>query len=182
MGEQEVENGEDGLLDFAAVPGAADDRQALGKVDDDEGLGAGAVDRGRGQEGRRADHGELGHVPLEGLGAANLHEHVAREEAVPGLFGDNPDGHAVIRVGRGIAILHEHIAALQESGHTGDQRAELFGAERAVVLAPPDIVLGGGFAHHELIGRGARRVLAGGHHHGTEMRNPRLSPEHYLLV
>ena len=84
---QEIEHREDGLLDLAAVTGAADDGQPLGKVDEDEGLGAGAVDDGGGLERGRADHGELGRVALEFIGALDLHEHVACEQAVPGLLG-----------------------------------------------------------------------------------------------
>ena len=51
---------------------------------------------------------------LSCFAAADLHEHGAREQAVPGLFGDDADGQAVFRVGAGVAILHEHVAALQE--------------------------------------------------------------------
>src|ERR1039457_5849568 len=179
---QEIEDGEDGLLDFAAVAGAADDGQALREVDDDEGLRARAVNHGRRQEGRRADHGELRHVPLEGLGAANLHEHVAREETVPGLFRDDPDGHAVVRVGGGVAILHEHVAALQETRDSREERAELLGAEGAVILSPPDVVFSGLLADDELVGRGARGMFAGGHDDRAEMGNASLSPENNLLV
>jgi hypothetical protein len=71
---------------------------------------------------------------------------------------------------------------LQETGHAGEQRAELLAAERPVVLAPPDVVFGGGLADDEFVGRGARGMFAGGHHHRTEMRDARFSPEHDLLV
>ena len=54
---------------------------------------------------------------LSVLGAADLHEHVAREQAVPGLLGDDADGHAVVRIGAGVAVLHEDVAALQEALH-----------------------------------------------------------------
>ena len=48
--QQEVEHGEDGLLDFAGVVRAPDNGQALAEIEDDEGVGAGAVHHGRSQE------------------------------------------------------------------------------------------------------------------------------------
>jgi len=56
-----------------------------------------------------------GRMALEFIGALDLHEHVAGEQAVPGLLGDDADGQAVIGIGAGIAILHEHVAVLQET-------------------------------------------------------------------
>ena len=63
-----------------------------------------------------------------------------------------------------------------------EQRAELLGAEGPVVLAPPDVVFGGVLADDELVGRGARRVLAGVDHQRAQVRDARLAAEHDLLV
>jgi len=90
-------------------------------------------------------------MALEFIGALDLHEHVAGEQAVPGLLGDDADGQAVIGIGAGIAILHEHVAVLQEPLHTREQRAELIAAEGPVVLAPPDVFLGGMLLDDELV-------------------------------
>jgi len=54
-GEQGVEDGEDGLLDLAAVAGAADDGDTFGGVEDDERAGAGGVDERAGGEVRGND-------------------------------------------------------------------------------------------------------------------------------
>ena len=119
-----------------------------------------------------ADDGELRHVLLELVLVADLQEHGAREQAVPGLLGDDADGQAVLGIGAGVAILHEDVAALQVALQARQQRAEVFAGEGPVVLAPPDAVFGGLLADHELVGRGARGVLAGVDQHRPRWVRP----------
>ena len=180
--QQEVEHGEDGLLDFAGVIRAADNGQALAEIEDDEGVGAGAVHHGRSQEARHGDHGEFRHVLLQRVLIADLQEHGARKEAVPGLLGDDADGHGVLGIGPGIAVLHKDVAALQVSLQARQQRAEVFAGERTIVGAPPDALFRGLLAHHKLVGRRARRVLAGVHQHRSQVGQAALGAKHNLLV
>ena len=180
--QQEVEHGEDGLLDFAGVVRAADDGQALAEIEDDEGVGAGAVDHGRSQEARHGDHGEFRHVLLQLVLIADLQEHGAREEAVPGLLGDDADGQGVLGIGAGIAVLHKDVAALQVALQAGQQRAEVFAGEGTIVGAPPDAVFRGLLADHKLVRRRARRVLAGVHQHRSQVGQAALGAKHNLFV
>ena len=61
-------------------------------------------------------------------GFADLQEHGAREQAVPGLLRDDADGQAVVGVGAGVAILDENVAALQIALQAGQQRVEVLAA------------------------------------------------------
>ena len=111
--QHEIEHREDGLFDFPGIVRAADDGQALAEIQDDESVGACAVHHGRSQEARHSDHREFRHVLLQFVLITDLQEHGAGEEAVPGLLGDDTDGHGIIGIGTDIAILHEDVAALQ---------------------------------------------------------------------
>ncbi len=62
LGQEEIQNGEHGLLDLARVRGPADKDQALAEVDQDKGLGIGFVQFGNSLEIGRLDDGELGLV------------------------------------------------------------------------------------------------------------------------
>ena len=71
------------------------------------------------------DDGELRHVLLHRVDGRRLEEHVAREEAVPGLLGDDPDRQAVLRIGAGVAVLDEDVPALQVALQAGVEHAEV---------------------------------------------------------
>ena len=55
----------------------------------------------------------------------HVDEHVAGEQAVPGLLGDDPHRQPVARVGAGVAVLHEQLAALDVVQQPLVQRVEL---------------------------------------------------------
>ncbi len=180
--QEEIEHGEDGLLDFTGVARASDDGEPLTEIEDDERLRARAINQRRSKEAGHGDDGELGDVFLERILVPNLQKHGAREEAVPGFFRDNADGQAVLGVSARTTILHEYVPALQIALQASQQSAEVLAGEGAVVLPPPDLVLGGLFADHEFVGSGSRRVLAGAHQQGTEVGEPSFRSEHTLLV
>ena len=79
-------------------------------------------------------------------------------------FGDDADRQAVIGVRARVAVLHEQVAPLQITLQPAEQLAEFLRADRAVIFAPPDMILGVGFAHDEFILRGAGGMFAGIHH------------------
>ena len=68
----------------------------------------------------------------------HVDEHVPREQAVPGLLGDDADRQPVARVGAGVAVLHEELAALDVVEQPLVQRVEVPRLDRPVDLAPPD--------------------------------------------
>ncbi len=180
--QQEIQDGKDRLLDFAGIAGAADDRQPFAEIDNDEGFRTRAVHHGRGLKPGRGDHGEFRHVPPQCILTANLLEHGARKQAVPGFLRDDADGQAVLGIGTRDAVLHENVATLQVALQARQQRAEILAGEGTVVLAPPDLLLGGLLAHHEFVGRGARRVFAGAHHQWPKVRQAALGAENALLI
>ena len=180
--QQEIQDRKDGLLDFSGVVGAANDGQPFPEIDNDERFRTRAVHHGRGLKRGRRDHGEFGHVPPQRILTPNLQEHGARKQTVPRLLRDDADGEGVLRVGPGVAVLHENIAALQVALQARQQGAEILAGDGPVVLAPPDLLLGGLLAYHELVGRGARGVFAGVHHQRSEVRETALGTENALLV
>ncbi len=160
--QQVVQGGEDRFLDLAGVAGAADQDDALFQVEDDEDLGVRAILVRIGMETGRLQDGELGDMAALLLGG-QADEQVAGEQAVPGAFGDDADGQAVVRVGAGGGILHEDIPPLEIGGHQQVQAVELFGLEGFVDLAPPDLVVIFLAADDELVVRRATGVVTGAH-------------------
>jgi hypothetical protein len=71
-----------------------------------------------------------------------LDEHVAREQAAPGRFGDHADGQPILRVRTGEAVLHKQVAALQVGQQAPVLRVEVGGIHRPVDLAPPTLCRG----------------------------------------
>ena len=179
---QVVHHGEDRLLDLPRVRRVADDAEPLIEVQRDEGVRRRAVDLRDALERRAADHGEVGHVAPVLLVGLQRNEHVPREEAVPGVLGDDPHRHPVVRVGADVAVLHEQVAPLQEALQAREQLVELVGRERPVVLAPPDVRLGGRLAHDELVVGRPRGVLAGVHDDGAVAGDRAFPAEDDLLV
>ena len=108
-------------------------------------------------------------------------EHVAGEEALPGGVGDDADGHAVVGVSADVAVLNEQLLALQEGLQALEQRVELVGGEGAVVIARPDLLLGGGLADDVLVGGGPGGVLAGVDDEGPSVDEMTLAAEDGLL-
>ncbi len=97
--------------------------------------------------------------PPDGL--RDVDEHVAREQAVPGVLGDDPHRQPVARVGAGVAVLHEESATLHVVEQALPQRVEMMRLERPIDLAPPDLVGARRLADDELVVRGSAGVLTG---------------------
>ena len=70
-------------------------------------------------------------------------------------------GMLIFRVGADVAILHEEIVALRKPMHARVQFVEFVGTEGPIVLSPPDVVFGAGFAHDEFVVGRSAGVLAG---------------------
>ena len=180
--QQVVEHGEDRLLQLARVAGAADQAELPLEAEDDERARARPVRGLVRLERRRAHDRELGHVLAVRLAARRRLEHVAHEEAVPRLLGDDAQRQPVLRLRARVEILDEEVAALEEAEQAAEDLLELVGRERAVVLAPPDMLGGRRLADDELVLRGARGVLARVHDDGAAVDDPALAAEGDLLV
>ena len=55
-------------------------------------------------------------------------EQVARKQAVPGVLGDDANRQAILRIGTGVALLHEQLAAGQRLDDVVVERVELLPA------------------------------------------------------
>ena len=180
--QQVVQHGEHALLDLARVACAADDGHFMLEGEQDEGVAARAVQLGHGLEAGDADDGEVRHMAAVFVGAVQGDEHVAGEEAVPGVLGDDAHGQPVARVGAAPAVLHEEVALLHEGLQAVQHLHELHIAEWPVVLAPPHFTLYAVLHHHELVVGGAGRVLAGVDNDGAQIADLPLAAEEDLLV
>ncbi len=180
--EKIVEDGEDGFFDLARVRGVAYDAKFLRKVECDKGIRRRAVDLGNPFKRREDQHREIRHVPAILFVRLGKDEHVTCEHRMPRVLGDDPYRHPVVRVCAAVAILHKDILPLQESLHAVEEVVELVGAKGAVVLSPPDLIVGRWLFDDELVVRRTGGVLAGIGDDGTEMRDPRLASERDLLI
>ena len=109
-------------------------------------------------------------------------EHVAGKQAVPGMLGDDTDRQSVIRIGPTEAVLYEDILCLEETLQACVQLIELFAAEWAVVLPPPNVFLGGRLSHDEFVAGSPSGMLSGINQYRTEVRDFALIPEDNFLV
>ena len=121
-------------------------------------------------------------MPAKCVFTAKLLQHGAGKQAVPRFLRDDAYRDAVLGIGARHHVLHENVAPLQVALQPRQQRAEILSIEGTVVLSPPDLLFGGLLAHYELIGRGARRVLAGAHHQRTQVRHAAFGAEDALLI
>ena len=155
--QQVVQRAEDRLLDLAGVARATDEHQPFGEVQRDHHLGVGAVADRVGLERWAVDDGELRHVP----GHIVEDEEVAREQAVPGVLGDDADGEPVAAVGAGVTVLHEQLGAAQRRQQVLVQAVEVLDRHRPVRAAPGDVLLARRFPDDELVVRRAAGVVTG---------------------
>ena len=161
FGQHVVHDREDALLDFAGILRAADEHQALREVEQNEGRGAGAVAFGHGEETRHVDDGEVGPV-VEQLGAVGFaHEHVLGEEVLPCVLVDDTHVDAVPRIGTGIAVEHEKIAALEVALDLTEEAFETFRLDCLVDGAPPDVRFAARFFDHKFVVRRTAGVHSG---------------------
>ena len=155
-----VHHAEDAFLDLAGVVAPGDQHCLARDIDHHADFALGAVGFGNRMKIGRLDDGpfrlEVGVVLGRGLD-----EHVAGEQAVPGIFGNDPDRQAVGRVGAAIAILNECFLALEVIHHAGVDDIELVGADRLIDRTPPDVVLDRVVLDHEFILGRAAGIFAG---------------------
>ena len=82
------------------------------EIHQDEGLAAGLILAGYRVEARRVDYREGGLV-LDQVFRFRLDEQVACEQAVPGVFRDDADRHAIVGIGPRETVLHIDVLHLQ---------------------------------------------------------------------
>jgi hypothetical protein len=180
-GQEEIHGGKGRLLHLACVFRSPDEHHPLVEVDQDEDLRVRPVDLRQGAEAGAVDHDEFGRVGGQ-LFRRGLDEHVADEEAVPGILGDDAHRHPVVRIGPAPAILHEDVLALQVRGHAPVQLLEALGSDGAVHRTPPDLVAAARLGHDEpVIGRAAGE-LARAYDERAEVRHDAFVALECLLV
>ena len=176
-----VHDGEDRLLALAGVGRAADQHQAPGEIEQHHGLGVGPVGLGARLEAGRLDDGELrlvaGQFPIR-----RRDEQVAREQAVPGELRDHADRQAVVAIGAGMAVLDEHLLALEIGDHAPVDVVEDLRRDRAVDRAPPDVRRGRRLLHDVLVVGRAPGMGAGHGDQRPAFGDLRLAAPHRLLV
>ena len=109
-------------------------------------------------------------------------EHVARKEAVPGAVGDHPHRQPVFRIGAGVEVLDEQLAALQVGEQALVQAGELLGRDRLVDLAPVHRVLGARLLDDVFVARGAAGEETGRDREAAARGELALAPPHGVLV
>jgi hypothetical protein len=90
-------------------------------------------------------------------------EHVAGEQRVPGICGDEAHAYSVGRIGPGKQVLREQLAPLQIGLHPRLQHGEFRRRQFLVDLAPPDRVAATGLVGDELVLHRAAGVHSGAH-------------------
>ncbi len=171
-----VQPGEDRLLHFAGIVGAADKNDLAGEVERNNGLGLAAVASRISLEGRQVDDGQVRNEAgqFRSIGA---NQQVADKQRVPCKFGDDPCLYPEGRIGAPIQVLHEQVHAFHVLVKIAKQSLELVRRDR-IIVAPPDLVFGGGITDGMLIFGRAAGMDAGfgidrpaGHDHGFVAAN-----------
>ena len=98
-----------------------------------------------------------------------LNEQITREQAVPGVLGDDADRHPVGRIGTRITVLHVHVFHLQIGRHALVQGLEILLRDRFVDGAPPDLVVTVDLVDDELVVRRTTRVMPGADNQRSEV-------------
>ncbi len=160
LGQRPVHHGEDALLDLAGVFRAADRDGAGGQAQGDGRGAADAVGLGVRLEAGGVQDGPV-RLETRELGAFRAEEHVAGEQGVPSLGGDQADAEAVGGIGAGVEVLGVEVLPLQVGEHPPPQRREPLGSEALIDPAPRDLAGDLGVIDHELVLRGAPGVHAG---------------------
>ncbi len=107
---------------------------------------------------------------------------MTREQAVPRLLGHDAHRQPVRRVGARVAVLDEDFLAAQIGEHAALEAVECRRIDRAVHLAPRDVLLARGFLDDELVVGRAAGVLAGAADDRPISRNLSFTPPHDFLV
>ena len=163
LGQDVVHDGEDGLLNFARVLGAADDNHLLFIVGQDGSLAAGPVDFGDALEAGSRNNGVIGlEVHQVFLGGAA--QQLVNEQVLAGQLVDDAETLHVLLVCAGKAVKDEDFAVLQVGDHLAVNGVIGGLVNGTVHLAPGDLVVYGRGIDDELIVSAAAGVLAGFHH------------------
>src|SRR5258708_22168936 len=179
--QDEIEIAEDAFLDFAGVARAADQHQPLGEIDEDEGFRADAVELGDRMKLGRVEDGK-GRLETGQLRVMRADEHVAGKKAVPRARRHHPHRQAVFRVGAGIEVLDEQLAALKIGQHALVQAGKLSRGDRLVDAAPIDRLVRTGFVDDVFVARAAAGVLAGLDDKGAAKTDLAFAPADGVLV
>src|SRR5262249_51810927 len=155
---------------LAGIAGATNQNQLLTEIHQDERPGIRAVGFRLGLQSWRVDDGEFRDMAARLLVPIGTYEHMARKQAMPGIFGDDADRNAEFRIGAREAILHVDLFAPQMRKDFVEHLIET-AFERAIDLAPPDVFLRSALANNELIVRRTSRMLTGVNNKRTEMSN-----------
>ena len=139
LGENEVHDGENGLLDFACIAGTANDDFFCSVVNDDKALGVQTVALGVGLKVRCVKNGEF-RLVLGQLFGAGSNEHVAGEGVVPSVVVDHTDGQGFGKVCTAVEVLDEQrILSGQEINDLGSHAGEGVKVGGDVDIAPVDV-------------------------------------------
>jgi len=182
LGHEVVHGGEDALLDLAAVLRAADEHQAAAEIEQDERLALGSIQFRLGLQPRHVNDGEFGHVIAQLLRVELADEHVAREQVVPGVLGNDAHRHTVVQVCANVAVKDEDVAVLGVGQHLPVEVVEVFLCEGAVDFAPPDVRFARRLLDNELVVGGAAGVAAGLHDQRAKVGDCSLVPADSLLI
>ena len=160
LGQDVVHDGEDGLLDFACVLGAADDCQMLFVVQQDRSFGVGAVAFGDALEAGSSDDGVVGFKAYQ-LVSGGAAQQVGDEQVLACQFVYDTEVLGVLGVSACKAVENEDFAILQISNNLFVQRIELRLRDGTVYLAPCNVIVYAFGVNDELIVCGTAGVLAG---------------------
>ena len=163
LGQDIIHHGEDALLDFSGVLGAADDDQLILIVDQDGSLGAGVIHLRDALEAGGSDDGVIFLEAFQLLGRRTAQQ-LMDEQVLAGQLVDDAEGLGVLGIRAGEAIKDKYFFILQVGDHLIVDGVEVFLADRTVYLAPGDIVMHGRGIHDELVVGAAAGILAGLYH------------------
>ncbi len=156
--QQVIEDGEDRLLHFAGIGGAADQHQAARQIHGNDGFRPAIMTCRVGAEARQIDDGQARRECRQ-IGAVGTDQQVADEQIVPGQFAVKANGNPRGGIGAGVEILGVETAAAGMGQHVGQQAIEGRRRHRAVA-GPPDGVFGRRIADNEFVLRRAAGVFA----------------------
>ncbi len=128
------------------------------------------------------DNGALGAMVFQCLPVLNLDKHVPGIEAVPCIFGDDPDRDPEFWVGPGKAVLHKDILALKIGLETVVERLEPLLIKRMVLFAPPDMLFACRLLDHELVFPGQPSMMTGPDHDRPLVSNQTFPAFYNLLI
>ncbi len=150
LGQNVVEDGEDGFLHLARIARAGDEHDFALEVDDDGVFGVRSVLSGVRMEARNEEQRELGHVVFRLL-RVRPDEQLPREQTMPGALRDHANRHGVFRVRAREAVVDEQILALKERQQLRVEPGELLCRHRLVHRSPIHDGFGHLVAHNELV-------------------------------